>query len=420
MRDETHDPAAESWVESAAAPDTHFPIQNLPLGLFRRAPGATPEAGVAIGDQVLPFAACGVADSIADLLAQEPATRVAMRQALYRLLRREASADVRSTLAGALLRQRDIELLVPLPIGDYTEFFGSIHHATNAAALMRPGAGLFPNYRHAPLAYHGRASSITVSGHPVTRPHGQRRARETGAAFTPTRRLDYEAELGFIVGTGNALGTRVTLSDAWGHIAGVCLLNDWSARDFQAWESDPLGPFLGKSFATSISPWIVTAEALAPFRVAPPARGTDAPPLLAYLSDETDRREGALNIEVDVLLSTAAMRAAGAATTRISRSTSATHYWTPAQLVTHHTANGCNLRTGDLLGSGTLSGPSRESWACLLELTRGGREPITLPNGETRAFLEDGDEVTLRGRAVAPGARSIGFGECRAVVIAAE
>lgn len=420
MRDETHDPAAESWVESAADPATDFPLQNLPLGLFRRAPGAAPEAGVAIGTDVLPFVTCGVADSIADLLAQPPATRIAMRQALFRLLRREAAADVRSQLAGALLRQRDVEMLVPLPIGDYTEFFGSIHHATNAAALMRPGAGLFPNYQHAPLAYHGRASSIMVSGHPVKRPHGQRRARDTGSAFTPTRRLDYEAELGLIVGTGNALGTQVPLVEAWNHLAGVCLLNDWSARDFQAWESDPLGPFLGKNFATSVSPWIVTAEALAPFRVAPPARGADAPPLLDYLCDDTDRREGALNIEVEVLLSTAAMRDAGASAARISRSTSATHYWTPAQLVAHHTANGCNLRTGDLLGSGTLSGPSRESWACLLELTRGGREPITLPNGETRAFLEDGDEVILRGRAVAPGARSIGFGECRAMVIGAE
>ena len=413
MVDETHDPRATSWVETAQESGCAFPLQNLPYCVFRAASGGT-RAGVGIGEAILPLDF----DTLLPLMAEPKQARAERRLRLHRLLRSDADAATRDRTRAALVPITSVELLLPAAIGDYTDFFGSIHHAVNAASMMRPGEGLFANYRHLPLAYHGRASSVVVSGTAVPRPHGQRRSREAGSTFSPTRRLDYEAEIGYLVAGGNALGTRIPIEEAWDHIFGATLLNDWSARDFQAWESDPLGPFLGKSFATTLSPWIVTAETLEPFRAAPAPRGDDAPALLDYLSSEADRANGAVAIQVDVLLLTATMRAAGDSPVRISRSTSATQYWTPAQLVTHQTSNGCNLRPGDLLGSGTLSGPSKESWACLLELTRGGRDPITLPNGETRTFLEDGDEVILRGRCEKAGAVAIGFGHCSGRVAA--
>jgi fumarylacetoacetase len=302
---------------------------------------------------------------------------------------------------------------LPIDVGDFTDFFGSIFHASNAASMMRPGEPLFANYRSMPLGYHGRASTVVVSGTPIRRPHGVSRRRESGVTYAPTRRLDYEAEIGFAIGQGNRHGSPIAIDRAREHIAGVCLVNDWSARDIQAWESDPLGPFLAKSFATTISPWIVTAEALEPFRVAAVARTPDDPELPAHLVSLGDRRDGALQIAVEVWVHSDGMRHAGIGPMLVSRSDSATLFWTAAQLVAHHTSNGCKLRPGDLLGSGTVSGAARDSWACLLELTRGGKEPIQLAGGDTRTFLQDGDEVIVRGRCESAGARSIGFGECR-------
>jgi fumarylacetoacetase len=420
MVNETHDPAARSWVASANQSGADFPIQNLPLGAFRRTAAEQPRAGMAIGDRVLDLESCGAWDGPLHALMASPATqRAALRLAVFRLLRDDATPSTRARVEQALLPLDAVTMVMPAPIGDFTDFFGSIHHASRAVELMRPGAPLFESYRSMPLAYHGRSSSIVVSGTDVRRPRGQRRRREGGAAYEPTRRLDYEAELGIFAGPGNDLGSPIAIGDAWAHVVGVCLLNDWSARDIQAWESDPLGPFLGKSFATTVSPWVVTAEALAPYRVAAAPRGDDAPPLPDYLCSADDAALGAMAIEVEVAILTSAMRTAGDAPHRLSLSNAATLYWTSAQLVTHQTSNGCNLRPGDLLGSGTLSGIDRTTWACLLELTRGGREPITLPSGESRAFLEDGDEIVIRGRASAPGAPGLGLGECRGRVVAA-
>ena len=414
MRNETHDASTVSWVESANAPDTDFPIQNLPFGTFRRRDSKDTRIGVAIGDQVLDVAVSALEfRTLNELLARPAPERSAIRRTLHGLLRADAPAIDRARAAAFLTPLRDVELLLPVAIGDYTDFFGSIFHAVNAASMLRPDGPFFPNYRHMPLGYHGRASSIVVSGTDVRRPHGVYRRRESGVLYAPTRRLDYEAELGYVVGPGNEHGVPVPGERAWDHVAGVCLLNDWSARDIQAWESDPLGPFLAKSFASTISPWIVTAEAMEPFKVPAALRPADDPPLLPHLVVNDEAGRSALSIDIEVRLETASMRAAGAAPYVVSRSNTATMYWTVAQLVAHHTSNGCNLRTGDLLGSGTCSGPGRESWACLLELTRGGREPIELPDGETRTFLEDGDEVIIRGRCHAANARSIGFGECR-------
>jgi fumarylacetoacetase len=423
--DETHDPTARSWVDSANDSATDFPIQNLPFGTFRRRGHDEPRLGVAIGDRVLDVYACiDGPRSVSELLAAPAEARAAVRLTLHRVLRQDANEGMRQFIAPHLLDFGSVDLLMPTRIGDYADVFGSIHHARNAAALMRPGAAFFPNYAHVPLAYHGRSSTIVESGRDVRRPRGQQRRRgaegsDATVVYEPTRRLDYEAELGLFIGPGTTPGEPVGIDDAWNHVAGVCLLNDWSARDIQAWESDPLGPFMGKSFATTISPWIVTAEALAPFRVAAVEREGDLPPLLRYLDSADDRQRGALQIEVDVLLATAAMRREGAAPHLLTRTNAAGQFWTPAQVVAHITSNGSPLRPGDLIGSGTLSGVERSSWSCLLELTRGGREPITLPNGEQRGFLEDGDEVILRGRCVAPGARTIGFGDCRGRVVPA-
>jgi fumarylacetoacetase len=423
MLDLTHDPQLRSWVEGS---DFHpdFPIQNLPLCVFSPLAGA-PRGGVAIGDCILDLRALHDADLLDDeaqavchvctgptlnaFLALGAGSRSALRDAVSTLL--AEGSDRRPYL---LHPAADCLLYMPAHVGDYTDFYAGIHHATNTGRLLRPDNPLLPNYKWVPVGYHGRASSVRVSGAEVRRPGGQRkRADEAEPSFGASRSLDCELELGVWIGPGNALGTPIPIGHAAEHIAGYCLLNDWSARDIQAWEYQPLGPLLAKSFATSISPWIVTPEALAPFRCPPPPRPEGDPRPLPYLWDNADQASGALDLEIEALLLTPAMRARGEAPFRLSQGTSRDLYWTPAQLVAHHASNGCNLQPGDLLGSGTISGTAPGSYGSLLELTRGGREPIGLPGGEERRFLEDGDEVILRARARREGFASIGLGECR-------
>ena len=418
--DHTHDPAALSWVESANTEGSDFPIQNLPFGLFRRA-GISVEAfriGVAIGEQILDLQQ---ADFVADadmnaLMAAPPAQRLALRHALFDALL--AGSPQQASLAGCLLPQRDAEMAVPCRIGDYTDFYTGIHHATTVGRLFRPDQPLMPNYKWVPIGYHGRASSIVVSGTPVRRPSGQLKPPHLDEpTFAPSKRLDYELELGVFVAGGNALGEPIPLANADEHLFGICLLNDWSARDMQGWEYQPLGPFLAKSFATTVSPWIVTMEALAPFRCAAFERPEGDPQPLPYLDSSDNRQRGGYAIELEVWLQTAQMRAQGKPATRLMRSNfSQAAYWTLAQMLTHHASNGCNLQPGDLMGTGTLSGPLAEEGGSMLELSLGGKQQITLPNGEQRSFLLDGDALTLRGCARAAGARRIGFGDCSGVI----
>ncbi len=416
MIDATHDPALRSWVESANGhPD--FPIQNLPLGVFSVG-GGPPRAGVAIGDMVLdlPRAGIAVAALLNGFLAAGPGARRALRARVSALLAEDAPARPEW-----LHRRAEVAMHLPCAIGDYTDFYAGIHHATAVGALFRPDAPLLPNYKWVPIGYHGRASSIVPSGAPIRRPRGQRkRAEEAEPSFGPSRNLDYELELAiWLGGPENVLGDAVPVAEAGSRIAGYGLLNDWSARDVQGWEYQPLGPFLAKSFATTVSPWIVTPEAMAPFRATPPPRPEGDPAPLPYLWDAADQACGALSLALEVRLSTARMREAGEVPHRLSLSRALDLYWTPAQLVAHHASNGCNLRAGDLLGTGTISGPDAGGSASLLELSRGGREPVRLPNGEERRFLEDGDEVWLAARAEAPGAVPIGFGECRGMILPA-
>lgn len=417
--DATHAPDTLSWVESANAPDTDFPIQNLPFGRFRHNPLEPWQIGVAIGDRVLNLHATGLIDhhDMHRLMAQPVAQRRALRLAIWEGLR-EGSA-LQKVWADALLRQTEVELGLPCEVGDYTDFYTGIHHATTVGKLFRPENPLLPNYQWVPIGYHGRASSIGASGQQFHRPRGQ--TLKPGANvpdFGPSARLDYELELGAWMGQGNALGAPVSMADAEEHIFGLTLLNDWSARDVQAWEYQPLGPFLAKNFATTVSPWLVTMEALAPFR-APFVRDAAHPQPLPYLDSEANRVQGALDVQLEVWLQTPAMRAAGNAGVRLSQSNMRDAYWTLAQLVAHHTVNGCNLRAGDMLGTGTLSGPAPEQGGSLLELTLGGKQSLTLPNGETRTFLQDGDTIILRGACEAAGARRIGFGDCRGTVLPA-
>jgi len=430
--DETHDPARTSWVASGNAPDCDFPIQNLPFGAFRpRHDGAEPTIGVAIGDQILdvaavaPFveeAARAAASACASphlngLMALGPPAWSALRRALSRLL---SDPGAREHVARFLTPMTQAELFVPTRIGNFTDFFASIFHATNAGKLFRPDNPLNPNYKYVPVAYHSRASSVRVSGTPVRRPRGQATGPDEPApVYRASRALDYELEFGFYIGMPSELGEPVPIGKAGEHVFGFCLLNDWSARDIQAWESQPLGPFLGKSFLTSVSPWVVTADALAPYRIKAFARPDGDPPPLPHLNDAGDQTSGGLDINFEVLLATEKMRAAGAAPVRLSKSSFSTIYWTVAQMVAHHTSNGCNLEIGDLMGSGTCSGPQDESRGCLLELTSRGRQPIALPNGETRGFLQDGDEVIFRAHCEGTGRVRIGFGECRGVIMPA-
>jgi fumarylacetoacetase len=429
---ETHDPALRSFVEAANAPGSEFPIQNLPFGVFRPAVGGAPRIGVAIGDHILDLAAAvaslkglgaevtqaAAAPRLNHLMSLGPHAWSALRLALSRGLRATGGDQtLRTHLKPAALA----ELLLPVAIGDFTDFYASVFHAGNVGRMLRPDNPLMPNYKYVPVAYHGRASSVCVSGIPLKRPRGQRkRANEPFPSYGPSRNLDFELELGFYIGPASALGATVPIGKAAEHIFGFCLLNDWSARDIQGWEYQPLGPFLGKNFGTTVSPWVVTREAMAPFRVPAYARPEGDPAPLPHLDDADDRRQGGLGLTLEAYLSSEAMRKAGMAPHRLSHASLATMYWTVAQMVAHHTSNGCNLATGDLFGSGTVSGPEKESQGCLLELTLGGREPLSLPSGETRGFLEDGDEVIFRGFAEKPGYARIGFGECRAMIRPAE
>ena len=430
----THDPALRSWVESANAPTADFPLQNLPFAVFHRArSGESFRGAVAIGDAVLDLGALqalGVfAGSAAEALAlaARPALNAfmatgqeagsALRAALSAALR--SGAPLESALRPLLVPQAAAEYRLAAQVGDFTDFYASIHHATAVGKLFRPDNPLLPNYKWVPIAYHGRASSVRVSGEDFARPCGQvLPAGATQPQLAATRRLDYELEVGVFVGRANRLGSRVPLAEAESHVFGLCLLNDWSARDVQAWEYQPLGPFLAKNFATTVSPWVVTLEALAPFRV-PWVRPADAPAPLAYLDDEAQRRAGAIDIQLEVWLDTAHMRAGGIGPQRLSHSTFRDSWWTLAQMLTHHTVNGCNLEPGDLIGSGTQSGPLPAEAGSLLELTAGGRQPLTLAGGETRTFLEDGDRVMLRGWCERPGYARIGFGEAAATVLPA-
>jgi len=415
----THDPATLSWVESANAPDTDFPIQNLPFGRFRHNALEPWQIGVAIGDRVLDLHATGLIDhnNMARLMAAPVEERRALRLAIWEGLR--AGSALQKVWSDALLRQTEVELGLPCEVGDYTDFYTGIHHATTVGKLFRPDNPLLPNYKWVPIGYHGRASSIGASGQQFHRPRGQTlKPGATVPDFGPTARLDYELEMAAWVGMENALGAPVSIADAEDHLFGLTLLNDWSARDVQAWEYQPLGPFLAKNFATTVSPWLVTMEALAPFRSAF-TRSADDPQPMAYLDSEANRSAGALNVQLEVWLQTPAMRAAGSAGERLSQSNMRDAYWTLAQLVAHHTVNGCNLRAGDVLGTGTLSGPAPEQGGSLLELTQGGKQPLTLANGETRTFLQDGDTIILRGACEAAGVRRIGFGECRGTLLAA-
>jgi len=431
---ETHDPALRSWVDSANAAATEFPIQNLPLAVFRRrGKNEAFRGGVAIGEQIVDLAAAvshgvfdghvtqpakaAAGDSLNALMALGPVSWSALRLALSRGLR--DSSPARALLEPCLVAQADAEYTLPARIGDYTDFYTGIHHATTVGKLFRPDNPLLPNYKWVPIGYHGRASSIVVSGTPIRRPSGQTKGSAEKPLFGASQNLDYELELGFLIGTGNALGEPIAIDEAERHLFGVALFNDWSARDIQPWEYQPLGPFLSKNFGSTLSPWVVTMEALAPFR-APLARPAGDPDPLPYLNAGQDRAHGALDIELEVWLQTAAMREAGQSAVRLTRSnTREAAYWTPAQLVAHHTVGGCNLQPGDLFGSGTLSGPGPGQAGSLLELTQGGKQPITLPNGETRTFLVDGDTLTLRGFCGRSGARRIGFGVCSATVLSA-
>lgn len=404
MIDRTHDPELKSWVESANLPGAGFPIQNLPYGRFRRTDTGTVQVGVAIGDRVLDATGAFGVRSLSSLMAMSPVERLELRHRISDFLSNYANG-----LERFLVPMSAVEMLLPCRIGDYTDFYASIHHATNVGRMFRPDRPLLPNYKWIPIAYHGRSSSIVVSGTAVRRPWGQIVDNPAGPpVYARTRRLDYELEVGAFLGPGSAMGQRVPLEEAEEHFFGVCLLNDWSARDLQTWEYQPLGPFLAKNFATSISPWVVTREALEPFRCEAPHRPPEDPQPLPHLRTSS----GAYRIELEAWLRSAQMREP----MLLSRGDFSGLYWTLGQMIAHHTSNGCPIRAGDLIGSGTVSGPNKSSQGCLLEITSRGTEPVRLPTGEMRQFLEDGDEVILRGSCEAAAFRRIGLGECRGVI----
>lgn len=434
--DATHDAKLQSFVESAREPTTDFPIQNLPLGVFRRQAGEAPRIGCAIGSLVLDLRAAkergllqGLptqvltaleATALNGLMACPVHERRALRHRLSHLLREDgAQVTARPHAEAVLVPQAEAEMLLPATVGDYSDFYASLFHATNVGTMLRPDQPLLPNYKHVPIGYHGRASSLVVSGTTVKRPSGQTEPSAAGGppSFGPSRSLDYELEVGAFVAEGNPLGQTIPLAEAERHLFGLVLVNDWSARDLQKWEYQPLGPFLGKSFATSLSPWVVTLEALCPYRVPTFARPAGDPHPLPYLADANDAAQGGIDLRLEVALLTRVMRETGQAPVVVSRSRLSSLYWTLAQMLTHHASNGCNLRPGDLLASGTVSGPDRSERGCLLELTWRGSEPLALPSGETRRFLEDGDEVILRGHCEREGFARIGFGECRGMVL---
>ena len=431
---ETHSPQLRSWVASANIEGGDFPIQNLPFGVFREA-GSTQafRVGVAIGDAVLDLTAAHTtgafsgdaslaakaccATTLNAFMAMGPRAWSSLRQALSRVLRE--GSDTRAKLAACLLPQAQAEFALPAQIGDYTDFYTSVHHATTVGKLFRPDNPLLPNYKWIPIGYHGRSSSIGISGQPVRRPVSQvLRPGATEPVLAPSARLDYELEVGVFIGAGNALGSPVAIAQAEQHVFGMCLFNDWSARDVQGWEYQPLGPFLSKNFASTVSPWVVTMEALAPYRQAWTRNAIDPQPM-AYLDSQELRQSGAISIELEVFIQSEGMRSQGMPEQRISHSNFRDAYWSVSQMVTHHTVNGCNLQPGDLLGSGTQSGPTEEEAGSLLELSKGGKQALMLPSGETRTFLEDGDTVIFRGACTAPGAAHIGFGEVRGTLLPA-
>jgi fumarylacetoacetase len=427
---ETHDPGLRSWIESANSPSSDFPIQNLPFGVFRRrGTGDQQRIGVAIGDQIVDLLRCrderrliGLPEPLQDacgrpllnpLMALGPMSS-ALRRRLIELLRAESPAE-----PGLLVGMQDADLLMPIDARGYTDFYASIFHATNVGSLFRPDNPLLPNYKHVPIAYHGRTSSLVVSGTPVRRPWGQIKGpNDSAPSFRPSQRLDYETEVAAIVGTGNQLGEPIDIDDAENHVFGLCLLNDWSARDIQSWEYQPLGPFLAKNFATTLSPWIVTVDALEPFRCTAFNRPEGDPQPLPYLTPAANGATAGFDLTIDVHLRSAEMRARDLPAARLSRGSFADMYWTVAQLLTHHTSNGCNLLSGDVIGSGTVSGPREGSRGCLLEIT-GGSRPLELPSGEKRLFLADGDEITFHGFCERPGRARIGFGICSGLILPA-
>jgi len=430
---ETHNPARKSFVESANDGRTDFPIQNLPFGVFRAAGShEAPRVGVAIGDMILDLshgsglfhdeageaAAACVKPPLNELMACGPGAWSALRLQASRLLSTDNKHQ--DQVKQWLVPMSAADMLVPVKIPNFTDFFASVFHATNAGKMFRPDNPLMPNYKYVPVAYHSRPSSVVASGTAVRRPNGQTKpASDAVPVYRACRNLDYELELGFFIGTPSQWGTPVPVGQARDHVFGYCLLNDWSARDIQAWEYQPLGPFLAKNFATTISPWVVTDEALAPYRTGAFRRPAGDPDPLPHLDAQADRAEGGIDIQMLALILTPQMRKRGDSPFPLSTGTFSDIYWTVAQMVAHHTSNGCNLETGDLFGSGTVSGALRESWASLLELTMGGRERLTLPNGETRGFIEDGDEIIFRGHCERDGFTRIGFGECRAEILSA-
>lgn len=435
MTNLTHDATLRSWVESANDPDGDFPIQNLPFCVFSETTEESiPRGGVAIGDQIVDLGVCAEANLFSgraadavflaamgrlnDFMTLDQDHHSALRAELSALLSGNGVTHRGIRLPRTLLQPiESVYLHTPARIGDYTDFYASIYHATNVGSMFRPDNPLLPNYKYVPIGYHGRASSITLDEQ-IVRPKGQTKpADATVPTFGPTRQLDYEAELGVFIGQGNVLGNPIPIEGAAEHIFGFCLVNDWSARDIQAWEYQPLGPFLAKNFATSISPWIVTREALEPFRVPAFTRPSGDPAPLPYLSDPNDQASGGYDITIEMWIASTAMRDADLPPMLISRGNFRDMYWTVAQLIAHHTSNGCDLRPGDLIASGTISGPEKESRGSLLEMTWRGTEPLTLPTGEERRFLEDGDEVIMRGYCERDGAVRIGFGECRGIVV---
>ncbi|MDB5803153.1 MAG: fumarylacetoacetase [Betaproteobacteria bacterium] len=436
---ETHDIKLRSWVDAANDGKSDFPIQNLPYGVFRRA-GKTDDfhGGVAIGDQILDLAAASRANlfsgdaaeaaqlasayTLNSFMDADPSLGAALRLALSRLLREDSALEGRAR--ACMLPMKDAEMGLPATIGDYTDFFASVFHATNTGSMFRPDNPLLPNYKHVPIAYHGRASSIrvgsSVAPQAFPRPLGQTKPADAPAPlFGPSKRMDYELEVGVWIGHGNALGSRIPVTEAQQHVFGLCLLNDWSARDIQGWEYQPLGPFLAKNFASTISPWIVTTEALAPFRAPAFARPEGDPQPMPYLDSEDNRNSGAVDMQLEVLLLTQKMRDDKQAPTHLSSSNFKDSYWTLAQMVAHHTVGGCDLHAGDFFGSGTMSGPGKDQYGSLLELSWGGKNELTLPNGETRTFLQDGDTVILRAHCERAGYARIGFGDCAGTVLPA-
>jgi fumarylacetoacetase len=422
-----------SWLESANDRDSGFSLNNLPFGVFSSGDLSSARVGVAVGDCILDLRACVEADLLTEV---RPAALIALtagdlnllmrlgrgaarevRTAVGKLLADEAPGEIVGKARTLLVRAEEATLHLPAQVGDYTDFYASLEHAMNVGSMFRPDNPLLPNYKHIPIGYHGRASSIVASGTRVTRPHGQTKPADAAQPrFGPSRALDYEAEIGFYVARGNAPGEPVPIEAADERIFGFCLVNDWSARDIQSWEYQPLGPFLSKNFATTVSPWVVLTDALDPFRRPARQRAEDDPEPLQYLRSDSDQRRGAFAIQIEAWLLTIRMREAGQEPHRLSSADFARMYWTPAQMVAHHASNGCNLVPGDLLASGTVSGPSREERGCLLEITRRGAEPVVLPGGEERSFLEDGDEVILRGWCRHPGVAALSFGECRGIV----